>query len=648
MKKLSIFLLALVAVLGLAGCFDSKPTNSETQPGDETLTGGETQTGGDTQPEVELDTTKTYHLMGEAFGWADKAQNGVNVLAPTTVSALAENYASVAEALEGKELKGLYMLENVTFQSVDASWNPQAYGQLYNAGFSIKILDIVWEIDDEGDMISLIDNAYWYPGPTQHVESLTKDTLFLPAFYETTPEGGDPGLGTWNDNGVCIGGAGVYTVIFATYKGGQSSVDSYSAGLALVKTEAIKELTKGEKIQKEHEELKEGIVETPSTWSIEATVEQMTAVESEGACDVDLIVDVDGVKVAVSNAINNGVITSVDGLAVGTKINISGSIDKDAAAVEIGGVSASIVLTGASIQWEIVYYVRGSFTGASWDAVADYVLVKDASGNPTITLDLAVDAEFKVAEATWNDNTTKGYHSGLSASFADNGGNIKVVTAGTYKISIIDNTLVIESLGTPGQKAGVYLKGTMNEWSNNADYELVYNADGNMEITVDLTEGAEFKIADADWSAVNLGHHSGLDAMFFSGSNDGGNIKVLVTGTYKFVIEGGKIVAYPQGVPGQKAAVYVKGTMNEWSNNADYELTYDAEGNMVITLTLNVNDEFKVADSDWAKVNLGHHSGLDTTCFSGDSNNGNIKVLVAGTYKVSVVAGALVVEVVTE
>ena len=141
MRKLSIFLLALVAILGLSGCFNNLPTGGQTQPSDDQ---------GKTEVEDQLDTSKTYHLVGGNFGWGDAVQHGVNVLAPTTVAELKANeaYASVATTLEGKELTGLYILEGATFKTHDTdTWTAQAFGETYNAGFTLKILDV--EFDEE-------------------------------------------------------------------------------------------------------------------------------------------------------------------------------------------------------------------------------------------------------------------------------------------------------------------------------------------------------------------------------------------------------------------------------------------------------------------------------------------------------------------
>ena len=397
MRKLSIFLLALVAILGLSGCFNNLPTGGQTQPSDDQ---------GKTEVEDQLDTSKTYHLVGGNFGWGDAVQHGVNVLAPTTVAELKANeaYASVATTLEGKELTGLYILEGATFKTHDTdTWTAQAFGETYNAGFTLKILDVEWVLDEDDEWVSGFGESSWNPGRTSHVEMLN-DQVFTPAYRETVEEGGDAGLGCWNDNAVCIGGAGVYTVIYATYKGGISDATNCASGLALVKTSKIQDLTLGEKIEKEYNELKEGKVTTPSTWELAANVLEISTNKNEtsGEYDVDLIVEINGVKVAVSNALKDSkAITNIAALEKGTAITISGAIEKDAAAVEINSVSASVVLTGANINWSQLYivsfkapedatavnvYFWGSATACEWPGFA----AKNENG--VYTCELPLDA----------------------------------------------------------------------------------------------------------------------------------------------------------------------------------------------------------------------------------------------------------------
>lgn len=90
---------------------------------------------------------------------------------------------------------------------------------------------------------------------------------------------------------------------------------------------------------------------------------------------------------------------------------------------------------------------------------------------------------------------------------------------------------------TPGQASGIYLRGSMNDWLNgglDAAYEFKTTKSANVwetgKITITIssdTKCAEFKVADADWSAVNLGGNgtSIVPAQKYALGTDG-NIKI--------------------------------------------------------------------------------------------------------------------------
>lgn len=85
---------------------------------------------------------------------------------------------------------------------------------------------------------------------------------------------------------------------------------------------------------------------------------------------------------------------------------------------------------------------------------------------------------------------------------------------------------------TPDQASGIYLRGSMNDWLNgglDAAYEFKTTKSANVWETgkVTIPKDAEFKVADADWSAVNLGGNgtSIVPAQKYALGTDG-NIKI--------------------------------------------------------------------------------------------------------------------------
>ena len=79
-----------------------------------------------------------------------------------------------------------------------------------------------------------------------------------------------------------------------------------------------------------------------------------------------------------------------------------------------------------------------------------------------------------------------------------------------------------------------YVKGTMNNWSENDDYKFVIDA-ANMKasLTVKLAAGDKFKVADASWSKEFNGKTIIAAEGLFKGEGD---IEVVASGTYTFVI----------------------------------------------------------------------------------------------------------------
>ena len=190
-------------------------------------------------------------------------------------------------------------------------------------------------------------------------------------------------------------------------------------------------------------------------------------------------------------------------------------------------------------------YVVGTIT--NWGFVDANKLVIGEDGKATIVIELTVDDKFKVSTTTWApafgwgkfvDNTD----GALADALAD--GNIKVTKAGTYTIvvEIVDNALVctidveVAEVQPEVTIPELYLKGSMNEWSDNADYKLVIGEDGKASLVVDLAVGDVFKVATTNWSP-EYGWNQFVDNTEGALVADGSNIKVATAGKYTIVVE---------------------------------------------------------------------------------------------------------------
>ena len=517
MKKIFKTLFSLLVVLGLVSvavaCEKTEEQSKEPTSGE--------------QEEVKPNPTegKEYYVVGGYYDdWNTYSDS--NKMTRITVDALD---ASLKSLLADKNVDAILKYEGRVF-NVGPTWTANANidGEVVtmNGGYTMKVVRAVYDAEDDNTFVDA-----WVPDPkTAAVQNLTPDTLYMPKWVET-PAAGEEGLGTWADNPVVIGGAGEYTVYFIEYSG-TNSLESPKYAMAVIKTKELEEpKTTAELIEEEHAALVAGTVTEATEFENVAAkvVELETTENADGGYDVKLIASLDEVTFALTFYAED-----ITGLEKDKEVKFTGSIDHEAAAVEIGDYSEEIVFANATVTWAKV-----------------------------------------------------------------------------------------------GAPSGIYLKGGMNEWSNTEEGELKYNEDGNPEITVEIAAGTEFKVADADWTVVNLGYSDGLDAELVEDA--GGNIKAKLSIALTLTVVDGELV-----ITRGRSGVYLKGSLNGWSDKAEYELRCNDEMLPSITVELAANDEFKVATPDWSTIDLG--SAAVETELEGafDLSAGNIKVVTAGTYVVTI------------
>ena len=233
---------------------------------------------------------------------------------------------------------------------------------------------------------------------------------------------------------------------------------------------------------------------------------------------------------------------------------------------------------------------------------------------------------------------------------------VYTVATGTFVCEIVDGGEIVEGSGSGsggnGGQITWFLKGTMNNWSDNAEYVLVYDENGNASITVELKEGDNFKVADSSW-ANEFGFSAVQGNPNFTEGTDNGNIQVAVAGTYTITVTAmGGLSITADGEPSEPVVPvqiewYLKGTMNGWSDNAEYLFTYDENGVATLTVALNAGDNFKIANSNWTSE-FGYSAVQGNANFAEGTNdegvkNGNIAVAVAGTYTFTITNGTLTI-----
>lgn len=163
----------------------------------------------------------------------------------------------------------------------------------------------------------------------------------------------------------------------------------------------------------------------------------------------------------------------------------------------------------------------------------------------------------------------------------------------------------------PFAGVGVYLRGSMNDWSENNRF--VYEGSGIYGVQLQMAAGDyEFKVASADWETVNLGGDGSAlslesDYGLYAGAS---NVQITIPtdGVYIFTMDAADLNAislsvFEGGMYGS-TPVFIRGTMNDWST-VD-ELQFDGVKTYSLSLPLAAGSyEFKVASEDWATVDLG-------------------------------------------
>ncbi|WP_165313757.1 pullulanase-type alpha-1,6-glucosidase [Vibrio ziniensis] len=94
----------------------------------------------------------------------------------------------------------------------------------------------------------------------------------------------------------------------------------------------------------------------------------------------------------------------------------------------------------------------------------------------------------------------------------------------------------------------VYVKGTMNGWSDNQDWAMTFIGNGVYSVTGALAAGShEFKFADASWSNPNIGcalSEQTSDSLEL-GTSDNCVLSVAETGSYTFILNANESIENP-------------------------------------------------------------------------------------------------------
>jgi hypothetical protein len=294
--------------------------------------------------------------------------------------------------------------------------------------------------------------------------------------------------------------------------------------------------------------------------------------------------------------------------------------------------SASPVLSvrGEVPFGETAVLLRGDMNG--WDESTP--LVYGSDGEYTVTVDLTPGTYgFKLASADWATVNLGALSADEAAVALDTpeallvGSNdnlsIEITAEGSYVFTLDayypDTPVLTVSTAVPWGETVVYLRGDMNGWGT--DTAFGYDGGGVYSVTPGLDAGTySFKVAGADWTVPNLGATSAADAAVALGvgetlvqdSQDNLSIVIDRPGDYRFSLDATNkdvpVLTVTEIVPFGDEALYLRGDMNGW--DASTQLAYQGNGYYVVTQSLVAGTYgFKVADANWATINIGAAGG---------------------------------------
>jgi hypothetical protein len=278
------------------------------------------------------------------------------------------------------------------------------------------------------------------------------------------------------------------------------------------------------------------------------------------------------------------------------------------------------------VPGEATLYLKGSFN--DWTTNEDYVF-EYADGVYTMVASLAAAAEdynFKIADDLWSEPTSFGATAteepvvlGEDKTLVvgeDVGQNITLTVSADANYQFIfdatDPELPVLTVIEVPLKRVMYVKGTLNEWSNSQ--AMVYEGDNiySSVFTLEATD-YEFKVADANWiDDTNFGATLGDEMIDLDtpkslvfGEGVAQNITLTITeaGNYKFVLDAtsteAPLLTVSTAVPYGNNELYLKGTMNDWSQVEGFGFAYADNHYTLATLLEPATHEFKIAPDDW-------------------------------------------------
>ncbi|MDE6718150.1 MAG: hypothetical protein K2J70_08160 [Muribaculaceae bacterium] len=190
---------------------------------------------------------------------------------------------------------------------------------------------------------------------------------------------------------------------------------------------------------------------------------------------------------------------------------------------------AAAAMMAVSANAADVIYLCGNGEGLGWNPGEPFE-VQLVDGKFTAEIPNLV--EFKISTTKSADSEWAGYNEGaLTCTYGDKQGvavaleagdaNISAPWKGDYTIEVagdLSTVTLTTSTPEPTGPADIYLRGDMNGWGAPDEWKLVEAGKNIYKVVLEgemaIKAGNSFKVADADWGAINYGAAEGESDVF--------------------------------------------------------------------------------------------------------------------------------------
>lgn len=294
------------------------------------------------------------------------------------------------------------------------------------------------------------------------------------------------------------------------------------------------------------------------------------------------------------------------------------------------------------------YFIYGNELN-NWSKSTEYELLKTGTDKVYELKNVKLSGYFKIGTADWSesfgpaDNSTM-VKIGEATTLVNSSESKNLFLDNTYNATVtLDMTGENPVITITGEKtaSGVYLKGEVNGWSDNADWQFTSLGAGVYELEKTmLASDGKFKItANGAWYGAESTSFGGPFEVSTSG-NDMALPENSIVSKFTFTIaeDGKSTLSITEGVLDNN--LYLRGNVTNWKVNDAYKFTETETAGIYTLENVKLQGYFKIADSLWKNYNIGGKDdgfvevGEDVIVAN---SNTSVNFYLDGTYQCSLI-----------